>query len=184
MKKILIVMIICLFLVGCNKVVKDEVVVFETSEGIIKVKLDRENAPITVENFVGYVNEGFYDGLVFHRVMSGFMIQGGGFTPDGNQKETRDEIKLESQNGLSNDRGTIAMARTNVPDSASSQFFINLVDNGFLNYGPGNDGYAVFGKTIEGLDVVDAIGAVETTTKKGMGDWPVEEVVITKAYME
>ena len=162
----------------------DEIVVFETSMGNIEVELNREKAPITVENMVSYVKAGHYDGLVFHRVIPGFMVQGGGFTPDGTQKDTNAPIKLESDNGLKNDRGTIAMARTMVPDSASSQFFINVADNDFLNKAPGNDGYAVFGNVISGMDVADKIVAVSTTTKNGMQDWPVEDVVINKAYMK
>ncbi|MCG2719409.1 MAG: peptidyl-prolyl cis-trans isomerase [Nanoarchaeota archaeon] len=163
--------------------VSNEVVVLETSKGIIEVELDREHAPITVENFLSYVNEGFFEGTIFHRVISGFMIQGGGFLPDGSQKETKAPIKLESNNELKNVVGTIAMARTMVPDSATSQFFINTVDNDFLNYAPGNDGYAVFGKVIVGMDVVKAIEAVETSSNGANQDWPVEDVVIEKAYL-
>ncbi|MBT3407911.1 peptidyl-prolyl cis-trans isomerase [Candidatus Woesearchaeota archaeon] len=161
-----------------------EVVVMETSMGNFEIELNREKAPITVENFIKYVNEGFYDGLIFHRVIKNFMVQGGGFTPNGNQKETHDEIKLESNNGLKNNKGTVAMARTNVPDSATSQFFINVVNNDFLNYALGNDGYAVFGEVISGMDIVEKIKAVQTSTKNGMGDWPVEDVLITKAYLK
>jgi len=154
----------------------------ETSMGDITIELDAENAPITVNNFLGYVSEGFYDGLIFHRVIKGFMIQGGGFTPDMDQKDTKAPIKIESSNGLKNDRGTIAMARTSVPNSATSQFFINHADNSFLNYaGPGNPGYAVFGKVIEGMDVVDKIALVQTTRRSGMDDVPVEVVVIESA---
>ncbi|MCF7871676.1 peptidyl-prolyl cis-trans isomerase [Candidatus Woesearchaeota archaeon] len=162
------------------------VVVLETNKGNIEIELDRESAPDTVENFLSYVNEGFYDGLVFHRVIKGFMIQGGGFTQEGIQKETKQPIKLESDNGLKNLEGTIAMARTSVPDSATSQFFINTVDNDFLNYaiGPGREGYAVFGKVVKGMDVVKSIEQVSTTTKQGMQDWPVEDVVINKAYVK
>jgi len=160
-----------------------EVVIIETSMGNIEVELNREKAPITVENFLKYVDEKFYDGTVFHRVISTFMVQGGGFTSDGNQKETHAAIKLESDNGLKNDKGTIVMARTNVPDSATSQFFINVVDNAFLNNAPGNDGYAVFGKVTSGMDVVDKIKAVDTGSKP-MPDWPVENVVIEKVYVK
>ena len=160
------------------------VVVLETSKGNIKLELDRENAPITTENFVKYVEDGHYDGLIFHRVMSNFMIQGGGFTPDGNQRQTRDPIKLESDNGLKNVRGSVAMARTVVEDSATSQFFINLNDNDFLNRGVRDAGYAVFGKVIEGMDVVDAIARVQTANRAGHGDWPVEDVLINRAYLE
>jgi peptidyl-prolyl cis-trans isomerase B (cyclophilin B) len=130
------------------------------------------------------VSEGFYDGTVFHRVIPGFMIQGGGFTPDGAQKPTHGQIKLESSNGLKNKVGTIAMARTSIPDSATSQFFISIADNGFLDYAPGNDGYAVFGMVTKGMDVVNAIAAVKTSTRDGNGDWPVEDVVIKKVSVK
>jgi cyclophilin family peptidyl-prolyl cis-trans isomerase len=139
-----------------------KIIIIETNKGNIEVELDFENAPITAENFLSYVESGHYEGTIFHRVMSNFMIQGGGFTPDGNQKDTMKPIKLESQNGLKNLRGTIAMARTNVPDSATSQFFINTKDNSFLDYAPGNPGYAVFGKVINGMEVVDEIEKVKT----------------------
>ena len=162
-----------------------EIAVIETNKGTIEIELDRENAPVTVENFVGYVNSGFYDGTVFHRVIPNFMIQGGGFTAEGVQKETNAPIKLESDNGLKNLEGTIAMARTNDPDSATSQFFINVVDNPALDYASGNDGYAVFGKVTSGMEVVDDIASVKTTTKYGYyADWPVEEIVIEKAYLK
>jgi cyclophilin family peptidyl-prolyl cis-trans isomerase len=163
----------------------EEIVVLETSMGNIDIELDRENAPVTVENFMNYVNLGFYDGTVFHRVIPGFMVQGGGFTTDGTEKETNAPIKLESDNGLGNERGTVAMARTNQPDSATSQFFINVADNPFLDYAEGNEGYAVFGRVVSGMDVVDEIKSVPTTTKYGLyQDWPVEDVVITRAYIK
>jgi len=162
-------------LMGCAKM---EIAVFETNKGTIEIGLDRENAPITVENFVNYVEAGHYDGTIFHRVISDFMIQGGGFTADGNQKSTEAPIKLESQNGLSNDRGTVAMARTVVEDSATSQFFINVVDNDFLNYAPGNPGYAVFGRVVKGMDVVDKIGAVKVDS----GQKPVKDVKIISVH--
>ena len=161
-----------------------EYVVIETNKGNISLELDPNKAPITVANFMAYVDAGFYDNTVFHRVIDGFMIQGGGFTADGGKKETRDPILLESENGLKNDVGTIAMARTNAPNSATAQFFVNLKDNGFLNYAPGNPGYAVFGKVSSGMDVVNEIRQAETAVKQGMSDWPQEEVVITKAYRE
>ncbi|MFT6175086.1 MAG: peptidyl-prolyl cis-trans isomerase B (cyclophilin B) [Cryomorphaceae bacterium] len=161
-----------------------EYVVIETNKGNISLELDPNKAPITVANFMAYVDAGFYDNTVFHRVIDGFMIQGGGFTTDGGKKETRDPILLESENGLKNDVGTIAMARTNAPNSATAQFFVNLKDNGFLNYAPGNPGYAVFGKVSSGMDVVNEIRQAETAVKQGMSDWPQEEVVITKAYRE
>jgi len=161
----------------------NETAVFETNKGTIEIKLNRTAAPITVENFVQYVNDGQYDGTVFHRVIEGFMIQGGGFTIDGKQKAVRDPIKIESDNGLKNNLGTIAMARTSDPNSATAQFFINTANNDFLNYGAGADGYAVFGKVVSGLDVVQKIEQVSTTTKNGMQDWPEEDVIVTKAYM-
>ena len=159
-----------------------EIVVLETSMGVIEIDLNWERAPITAANYLRYVEEGFYDGTIFHRVILGFMIQGGSFTPDGSQKQTHDPIKLESRSSLKNERGTIAMARTSVPDSATSQFFINLMDNDFLDYGPGNDGFAVFGEVVSGMDVVDAIAGVQTESRGLYLDWPVEDVVIEKAY--
>lgn len=161
-----------------------EIAVFETSKGNFEIELDRAKAPITVENFVAYVKAGHYDGTVFHRVISGFMIQGGGFTPDGNKKSTNAPIKLESNNGLSNKKGTVAMARTMVEDSATAQFFVNVVDNDFLDYTPTNAGYAVFGKVVSGMETIEAIRTVPTTTKFGMENWPTEDVVINKAYMK
>jgi len=154
------------------------VVLITTNLGDIELELYPDSAPKTVENFISYINDGSYAGTVFHRVIDGFMVQGGGFTPDGQQKPTREPIALESDNGLKNERGTVAMARTNVPDSATSQFFINVADNDFLNYAPQNPGYAVFGKVVNGMDVVDNIKVVETGVKNGMPDWPVEEVII------
>ncbi len=147
----------------------------ETSKGDIVVELDEKAAPITTTNFLSYIEAGFFDGTIFHRVISGFMIQGGGMTADMGQKQTKPPIVNEANNGLKNDRGTIAMARTNDPDSATAQFFINHKDNDFLNYsGPRNPGYAVFGKTVDGMDVVDAIAEVKTKP----GDIPVETVLI------
>ena len=161
-----------------------------TNKGEIVIELDRAKAPITVANFLGYTRAGFYDGTVFHRVIPTFMIQGGGFNTMAKQKATDKPIKNEGSNGLSNSRGTIAMARTNNPDSATSQFFINVVDNPGLDAAPGKPGYAVFGKVVKGMDVVDAIRMVPTGTKQAgptgaavpvpMRDWPVEEVVIEK----
>lgn len=154
-------------------------VLMKTSMGDITIELDTINAPITTENFLSYVREGYYENLVFHRVISDFMIQGGGFDQQEVQKETKSPIILESFNGLSNTRGTIAMARTNVPNSATSQFFINVVDNNFLDYtGPTNPGYAVFGRVTEGMDIVDRIREVETTTKGPHQNWPVENIII------
>lgn len=154
-----------------------------TNHGAIVVELDAEKAPKTVENFVQYAKEGFYNGTIFHRVIRGFMIQGGGFTPDLTQKKTRDAIGIESANGLKNLRGTIAMARTSDPNSATSQFFINLVDNQRLDYTSSTlngYGYAVFGKVISGMDVVDKIAEQKTTYKGQYQDVPSENVVIQK----
>ena len=157
-------------------------VVMETSKGTIEIELDAAKAPGTVANFVKYVKKGHFDGTIFHRVIPGFMIQGGGFTADMDQKSTDAPIQNEAKNGLKNARGTLAMARTSNPHSASSQFFINLKDNGFLDY-PGQDGwgYCVFGKVTKGLEVMDAIAAVPTTTKSGHQNVPVEAVTITSA---
>ncbi len=161
---------------------KNPQVLMETSMGSVKIELFKEKAPITVRNFLSYVKEGFYDGLIFHRVIGTFMIQGGGFDQNMIQKKTKFAIKNEAANGLSNKRGTLAMARTNVIDSATSQFFVNVVDNDFLdNRGKSPDqfGYAVFGQVIEGMDVVDAIKGVKTGNKGGHSDVPLEPVVIT-----
>jgi peptidyl-prolyl cis-trans isomerase B (cyclophilin B) len=157
-------------------------VVLTTNHGTITLELDVEKAPKSVENFVNYVKSGHYDGTIFHRVIDGFMIQGGGFEPDMKQKSTNDPIDNEAENGLKNDRYTVAMARTSDPHSATAQFFINVGDNDFLNY-PGSDGwgYAVFGKVSDGEDVVDAIRAVKTGRKSMFSDVPVETVVIEKA---
>ena len=151
-------------------------VTLETSKGTIVVELYPDKAPITVKNFLQYANDKFFDGLIFHRVIKGFMVQGGGFTPDMVKKPTRSPIKLEAGNGLSNKRGTIAMARTAVKDSATSQFFINHVDNARLDkYG---GGYAVFGKVVSGMDVVDKIAQVATTRKGGHANVPTEPVLL------
>jgi cyclophilin family peptidyl-prolyl cis-trans isomerase len=169
--------------------VEIEIVVMETSLGTIEIELNRDLAPITVENFVNYVEEGFYDGVSFHRIIKGFMIQGGGLDSNGEYKETRDPIKIESQNGLKNVRGAIAMARSSDPDSATSQFFINTDNNEELDY-PSFDGYGytVFGLVISGMEVVDAIEAVATDTRDTlygpMSDWPVEDIIIISAYMK
>jgi len=160
------------------------VVVLETSLGSIEIELNKEKAPITVENFLNYVTTGVYDGTVFHRVIDRFMIQGGGFTTDGKKKSTNPPIKLESNNGLLNEVETIAMARTNIPDSATNQFFINIKNNNFLNYSPNNPGYAVFGKVVKGMDIVNNIKRVKTTVRNGMKDWPVEDVLIIKALVK
>jgi peptidyl-prolyl cis-trans isomerase B (cyclophilin B) len=165
---------------------ESNVVVMETSLGTIKLELYPDKAPVTAENFLGYVDEGFYDGTVFHRVIPNFMIQGGGMEPGMRQKRTKAAIKNESTNGLGNQRGTVAMARTNVPDSATAQFFINVADNGFLDKAQARDGvgYCVFGKVIDGMDVVDKIKSVKTTKKAGHDDVPVTDVVIQSARRE
>jgi cyclophilin family peptidyl-prolyl cis-trans isomerase len=159
-----------------------DMVKLETSMGDIVIELDKAAAPVTVKNFLTYVEEGFYDGTIFHRVIANFMIQGGRFTAQMSQKQTNPPIVNEASNGLKNDRGTISMARTNNPDSATSQFFINHKNNDNLNYIEGRSpGYAVFGKVTIGMDVVDAIAAVKTTVRMGMPDVPVEPVVIKSA---
>ena len=158
-------------------------VLLATSLGDITLQLDPEKAPKTVANFLDYVKSGHYDGTVFHRVIGGFMIQGGGFTPDMVQKPTRAPIPLESRNGLKNERGTVAMARTSVPDSATSQFFINVVDNAMFDQANSRDGqgYAVFGKVVAGMDVVDRIRAVETASVGPHQNVPVKPVAIRSA---
>lgn len=157
-------------------------VLLSTSLGEIKIELYDKEAPETVSNFLGYVNDGFFDGTIFHRVIAGFMIQGGGFTSDMQQKNTKPPIKNEAANGLKNELGTLAMARTNVVDSATSQFFINVKDNDFLNHqGQANFGYCVFGKVVEGLDVVHQIEAVATGRSGMHDDVPVTPVVIQSA---
>lgn len=157
-------------------------ITLKTSLGDIVLELDHDKAPKSAENFVQYVRDGHFDGTIFHRVISNFMIQGGGFTPDMNQKPTRDPIENEAKNGLSNKTGTIAMARTTDPHSATAQFFINVKDNDFLDH-PGQDGwgYCVFGKVSQGMDVVEQIKGVETTNRAGHSDVPEEPIVIEKA---
>jgi peptidyl-prolyl cis-trans isomerase A (cyclophilin A) len=157
------------------------VVVLETSLGSIEIELDAEKAPISTANFLAYVDSGHYDGTVFHRVIPDFMVQGGGFDDSMTQKPTKAPIKNEANNGLKNVRGTVAMARTNVVDSATSQFFINLKDNDFLNHGGRDFGYAVIGKVSAGMDVVDKIAAVRTANRGMHQDVPVEPVKIVKA---
>ena len=156
---------------------------FTTNMGVFDVELNESAAPKTCENFLNYVREGFYNGTIFHRVIAGFMIQGGGFEPGLVQKPTHDPIENEADNGLKNDKYTIAMARTNDPHSATSQFFINVADNDFLNHTAPTArgwGYAVFGRVIGGTDVVDAISRVRTASRNFYGDVPVEDVVIEK----
>jgi len=157
-------------------------VILTTNYGTIKLELDAEKAPKTVENFLAYVNAGHYNGTIFHRVIDGFMIQGGGFEPGMKQKPTNEPVENEAKNGLKNEPYTIAMARTSAPHSASAQFFINVKNNSFLDY-PGQDGwgYCVFGKVVEGTDVVDKIKSVKTTRTGMFADVPVENVVIEKA---
>jgi len=155
-----------------------------TNFGIIALDLDAERAPETVKNFLAYVESGFYSNTVFHRVIDGFMVQGGGFEPGMSQKSTRETIKNEASNGLKNERYTIAMARTSEPHSASSQFFINVKDNGFLDHTAPNAqgwGYCVFGKVVEGRDVVDEIKQVKTGKRGAHADVPVEDVIIERA---
>jgi peptidyl-prolyl cis-trans isomerase B (cyclophilin B) len=162
------------------------VVVIETNQGTFKVELNEEKAPETVKNFLAYVDAKHYDGLIFHRVINDFMIQGGGFDADMKEKKTNPAIKNESSNGLENKQYTIAMARTSEPNSATSQFYINVKDNEFLNKAKSRDGvgYCVFGQVIDGKDVVDKIKTARTTTKNGMGDVPVEPVVIKSITRE
>jgi len=155
-----------------------------TNHGTITLELDAEKAPKTVENFLQYVRDGFFDGTIFHRVIDGFMIQGGGFEPGMTQKPTRDAIENEAANGLKNEAYTVAMARTPNPNSATAQFFINIANNSFLNFTaptPQGYGYAVFGKVVEGMDVVDKIRKVKTGSRSGHQDVPLEDVVITQA---
>ena len=162
-------------------------VTMETSKGVITLELDKAKAPDSVENFITYARSGHYDGTVFHRVIPDFMIQGGGFDTNMQQKATNPPIKNEATNGLKNDKGTVAMARTNVPDSATSQFFINLKDNDFLNHTsptPQGWGYTVFGKVTDGMDVVESIEKVSTANKGGHQDVPVTDVIIEKVTVQ
>ncbi len=192
--QILVLLTVAVLVCGCDKGAKQttvegkavdsqsNIVTMETSMGNIVIELDRQAAPVTTKNFLEYVQAGFYDGTIFHRVIPGFMIQGGGFTANLKKKNTRSPIINEGWNSPSNARGTIAMARTGDPNSATSQFFINHVDNAPLNYVDSEQpGYAVFGKVTEGMDVVDAIAAVKTTTRNGMQNVPVEPVIIKSA---
>jgi len=189
---VFIIPVLILFsLVNCERFLKGEgkkndkegkvMVEMKTSLGNIKIELYRDKAPITVDNFISYVNDGFYDGTIFHRVIPGFMIQGGGMTPDMKQKPTKPPIKNEADNGLKNEVGTLAMARTADVGSATSQFFINLNKNEFLDHGVRDFGYAVFGKVVEGMDVVNKIAAVPTGTKGQYRDVPVEPIEIKSA---
>jgi peptidyl-prolyl cis-trans isomerase A (cyclophilin A) len=157
------------------------VVVLETSMGTIRIVLNREQAPLSVDNFLKYVRAHHYDGTIFHRVIPGFMAQGGGFTPDLKEKAMRPPVKNEARNGLRNSRGTVAMARTTDPNSATSEFFINVRDNHRLDFGIGGAGYAVFGEVIEGMDVVDKMVAVSTTTRGELHDVPITPILIKTA---
>lgn len=161
------------------------VLLIKTSEGDIKVELFADEAPLSTKNFLAYAKSGFYEGTIFHRIIDGFMIQGGGFTKDMKKKDTMSPIKNEAGNGLENKKYTLAMARTSDPDSATSQFFINTADNGFLDRVRSRDrvGYAVFGKVVDGQEVVDKLGKVKTTTKNYMGDVPVDTIVIEKVEL-
>ena len=182
-KQIFLIVFILLFTLTSNIQAETTMVKMDTNQGTIMLELDADNAPNTVANFLTYAKEGFFDGTIFHRVISNFMIQGGGFTEDMNQKTTHDPIKNEANNGLKNDNGTIAMARTGDPHSATAQFFINVKDNDFLNFSsetPQGWGYAVFGKVTEGMDIVEKIKATETTTKGPYQDVPVEAIIIEK----
>ncbi|MBS0442835.1 MAG: peptidyl-prolyl cis-trans isomerase [Proteobacteria bacterium] len=174
------------FALGMHAAAQAQKVKFATSAGDIVVELDAAKAPKTVANFVEYVKAGHYDGTIFHRVIPNFMIQGGGMTPDMKEKATRAPIPLESGNGLDNVRGTLAMARTMDPNSATAQFFINVTDNGFLNKAQSRDGngYAVFGKVVSGMEVVDKIRAVPTGNKGMHQNVPLEPVLINKATLE
>ncbi|MCE0732037.1 MAG: peptidylprolyl isomerase [Pseudomonadota bacterium] len=162
-------------------------IVLQTTYGDISVELDHEKAPKTAANFEQYVRDGFYDGTLFHRVIEGFMVQGGGFDEDFNQKPTRDPIENEADNGLANEKGTLAMARTQDPHSATAQFFINVADNTFLNHSGKSIqgwGYCVFGRVVDGMDVVEKIKNVETTRRGMHADVPAQDVIIEKAYVK
>ncbi len=184
-RKLGLISLFFLFMTGCNAMTdsKNPTVTMQTNQGTIEIELYKDKAPNTVENFLTYVKEGAYDGTIFHRVIKNFMIQGGGFNPDMTQRKTHAPIENEANNGLSNDVGTIAMARTNDPHSATSQFFINTKDNGFLNFSAPTMqgwGYCVFGKVTKGLDIVEKIEGVATGNTGGHGDVPVEPVIIEK----
>ena len=154
---------------------------FETSHGEFSVELFEEDAPQSVANFLRYVDDGFFDGTIFHRIVPGFVIQGGGLTADFGQKKNQPPVKNEAANGVRNQRGTLSMARTDEIHSATSQFFVNLADNDFLDHRPGNYGYAVFGRVKDGMDTIDRIAKVSTGRRKGYTDAPLEDVLITSA---
>jgi peptidyl-prolyl cis-trans isomerase A (cyclophilin A) len=190
LKRILSVVTLSLLLYGgiaaaAGSPAKNPVVLVKTSMGDVKIELDPQKAPITVKNFLEYVKSGFYNGTIFHRVIPGFMVQGGGFTVDMQEKKTRAPIKNEATNGLKNDRGTIAMARMPNPDSATAQFFINVVNNDALNRPlPDGFGYAVFGRVTSGMEVVDKIAKVKTVTRMGFQDVPEAPVVIKSLTLQ
>ncbi len=154
---------------------------FETTHGGFTIELFERDAPLSVANFLQYVDDQYFDGTIFHRIVPGFVIQGGGLSADFSQKKTRAPVKNEAANGLLNERGTLSMARTDAPHSATSQFFVNLKDNEFLDYRPGQHGYAVFGRVIDGMDVVDKIAAVRTGRRSGYTDAPMEDVIVNTA---
>lgn len=188
LKKILLSLICCFTLLSTSTWASQENtksenphVLLSTNVGDIELELYPQKAPVSVENFLSYVNSGFYNNTIFHRVISNFMIQGGGFTEDMTQKQTQPSIKNEADNGLSNDRGTIAMARTFDVNSATSQFFINVKNNNYLNHSQRDFGYAVFGKVVSGMDVVDKIANARTTLRMGASDVPVQPITILSA---
>ena len=154
---------------------------FETTHGGFTIELFERDAPLSVANFLQYVDDQYFDGTIFHRIVPGFVIQGGGMTADFSQKKTRAPVKNEAANGLLNERGTLSMARTDAPHSATSQFFVNLKDNEFLDYRPGQHGYAVFGRVVDGMEVIDKIAAVRTGRRSGYTDAPMEDVKVNTA---
>ena len=154
---------------------------FETTHGGFTIELFERDAPLSVANFLQYVDDQYFDGTIFHRIVPGFVIQGGGLTADFSQKKTRAPVKNEAANGLLNERGTLSMARTDAPHSATSQFFVNLKDNEFLDYRPGQHGYAVFGRVVDGMEVIDKIAAVRTGRRSGYTDAPMEDVKVHTA---
>ena len=180
---LLSIYVITLFASVITSAQSNPVVVMETNKGTIKIEVWQDKAPLSAANFLRYVDENYYDGLIFHRVIPGFMAQGGGFDEDMVQKSTFETIKNEASADMPNNRGTLAMARTNVVDSATSQFFINLVDNDFLNHTdetPRGFGYAVFAEVIEGMDIVDAMATVKTANKRGHQNVPVDPIIMTR----
>jgi len=181
LKKLLLLSILLLGYAGLAQSTENPKVLIDTNLGEIELELDVARAPLSVANFLSYVDSGFYDGTVFHRVIPKFMAQGGGFNAQMVQKQGKSPVKNESHNGLANQRGTLAYARTAHPDSATSQFFINLVDNAYLNGDANKPGYTVFGKVVRGMETVDKIAQLSTTTRDGMPDVPQQEVLIRSA---